>query len=436
MPRGHVESPCMNILIVSYFFPPINSIASLRALSFAKAFTRLDHNVTVITAAKPPNKNDLTADHQGYRVIEVRSRCLDWFCRLLQINADRPSNDSQHKRNPFLSALRRWCIDRGLPIFRRMPDLCDLLIQPTRTELGDRQWDLVISTYAPRYCHAVAYTIKKSRNATFWVADFRDLWTQNHLAKGLFPFTHYERWLERKYLTTADLVTTVSEDLAQEVRTANPNTAVRVITNGFDRADLAALPADPIFTGNYIRLVYTGTIYPRWDSFTLFIDTLRDLKSQMVGLSGKLRVLFLGQDLARLSDYAAKQGVDDVVEFLGQKPRTTALRMQRDAHVQLLFEPNHGSGIATGKLYEYISSGSLVWLIGFEAETAASRVITKTRTGVCIQASRSAISTALNELLAAQTKPVPGTNPSVIAQFDRYVIAKTLLDHVDALKSS
>ena len=89
-------------------------------------------------------------------------------------------------------------INRSLPIFRRMPDLCDLLLRPTRAALVDQQWDLVISTYAPRYCHAVAYTIKKSRNTAFGVADFRDLWTQNHLAREIFPFTLCERWLERK----------------------------------------------------------------------------------------------------------------------------------------------------------------------------------------------------------------------------------------------
>jgi len=37
---------------------------------------------------------------------------------------------------------------------------------------------------------------------------------------------------------------------------------VSVITNGFDRDDLTALPSDFIFTGNFVRIVYTGTIYP------------------------------------------------------------------------------------------------------------------------------------------------------------------------------
>jgi len=163
---------------------------------------------------------------------------------------------------------------------------------------------------------------------------------------------------------------------------------------------------------------------------------LNYLNRQIDGLSGTLQVLFLGQDLARLSDYATKQSVNDVVEFLGQKQRTTPLPMQRNAHVQLRFEPNYGSGIATGKLYEYISSGSLVWFISLQARSVASRALAEPRTGVRIQASRRAISTAIHELLSTGEKSTPDTNSSAIGKFDRYLIAKTLLDHVAELKSS
>ena len=62
----------MRILIISTFFPPLNSIASLRPYSWAKYWVLEGHEVTVLTLAKEEDpKVALNYPNPGFRLIEV-----------------------------------------------------------------------------------------------------------------------------------------------------------------------------------------------------------------------------------------------------------------------------------------------------------------------------------------------------------------------------
>jgi hypothetical protein len=64
----------MRILIVSTFFPPLNSIASHRPYSWARYWTLAGHDVTVLTTEKQEDPHvGLAVDNPGYKVIEVPS---------------------------------------------------------------------------------------------------------------------------------------------------------------------------------------------------------------------------------------------------------------------------------------------------------------------------------------------------------------------------
>jgi hypothetical protein len=52
----------MKLLIITYFFPPLNSIASLRLYSFAKYLTEFGLDVTVFTTPKKVNNMDYSSN--------------------------------------------------------------------------------------------------------------------------------------------------------------------------------------------------------------------------------------------------------------------------------------------------------------------------------------------------------------------------------------
>src|SRR4029077_14155662 len=120
--------------------------------------------------------------------------------------------------------------------------------------------DVVVSSGGPPAAHLVPLGIKARGQFASWTADFRDLWTDNHIYTGLFPFTLMERERERRVLANADRLVTVSPELACRLP-AKARKPVEVIYNGYDPETFAGLSAETEFPADgRVRLVYTGTV--------------------------------------------------------------------------------------------------------------------------------------------------------------------------------
>ncbi|RMG05815.1 MAG: hypothetical protein D6735_04915 [Acidobacteria bacterium] len=59
------------ILIVTAFFPPQNSIASLRSYSWAKYWSQSGYNVTVLTTPKTLHYANINIPKADYQVLEI-----------------------------------------------------------------------------------------------------------------------------------------------------------------------------------------------------------------------------------------------------------------------------------------------------------------------------------------------------------------------------
>jgi len=421
----------MKILIISYFFPPLNSVASLRPYSFAKAYSNLGHDVTVLTGSKPKNGKELDLSCENFEVLEVQSGPLNMLFSLLSVNSGDVRQDPTTLVSKLWRRIDQFRVRRGIMILGRLPDALDLLIGPSKKAIANENWDLVISTYAPRYCHAIARKLKVAGKTRFWVADFRDLWTQHHQFKGLFPFTLVEKRLERSYAKDADLITTVSESLAAQFSSNHPNTNCLVVPNGFDPEDTMSLPSEPLYRDARLRLIYTGTTYSRWGSFRNFLEAVRQLAKSTPNLEDNLEVIFAGNDIGKLSQRSTDMGLAQIVKFIGFQKREDVLRMQRDATILLFFDPNKGTGIATGKIYEYLASGSHSWRIGPSHKTVATELFSSTGAGSDIGNDPKEIADQIR-LLIQNPSPIHNTrNLSEISKFRRDSIASALMAKIE-----
>ena len=73
----------MKILIVTAFFPPQNSIASLRPYSWAKYWSRAGHDVTVLTVPKKASPSDSPMPTDGFKLLEVPIPGLGFLRKLI-----------------------------------------------------------------------------------------------------------------------------------------------------------------------------------------------------------------------------------------------------------------------------------------------------------------------------------------------------------------
>jgi len=108
------------------------------------------------------------------------------------------------------------------------------------------------------------------------------------------------------------------------------------------------------------------------------------------------------------------------------KPRAEVLRMQRDADVQLYFEFGDAE-VPSGKLYEYVSSGTSIWRIGPASDTIGMRIIEKTHTGEDIGNDHHAVADRLIRLAEGGDCPIIDADARAIQSFDRATGAQRLL---------
>jgi len=382
----------VRILIVATFFPPQNSIASLRSYSWAKYWSRMGHGVTVLTTKKHPRESDMHMDTKNFQVIEVGVPVMDYFLERKTQQLEQAKQvlvepnqipTQQAKENPIKSFLKKIMQETGIFNACRFPDFHDLWAKNAIKKVKQIDWDLVVSTAWPYCAHRIGLALKKSGKARQWIVDWRDLWTDNHMFRGLFGLKWYEKYLEKQFHKYANLITTVSEPLAQILR-AKTSTPVAVIFNGFDPEDYTTLSQEPFFTTIETKhIVYTGSIYKgKRDPSPLFI-AIQNLKDKIS--STQLKVVFAGANVEQVKELAAEYEVLDYCDFAGFLPRQDALRMQRDADVLLFleYEAPGVEGILTGKLFEYLYVGRQIWAIGCTNNTSAGQLIENCNGGIC-----------------------------------------------------
>lgn len=402
----------MKILIISSNFPPLNSIASLRPYSWAKYWSRERHKVTVLTTKKPTTTTKLNFDLSNFRLLEVSIPFIDYLRKFddsnyNDSNYNRKSNEDSESKNhnklskKIISLINKFRRIRGIFLAARMPDHHDFWIIPAYRAVCREEWDLVISTHQPYANHVIAYNLKRKKKSKNWIADFRDLWVDDHLYHGLFPFTILESYLENKICTTADYLTTVSQPLADKL-TIKYGNKVHVIENGYDPEDYPSLPIKPAFPSDGLRrIVYTGTIYSGKQDPSPLFEALQELRNECYGDVKKLRVIFVGRHLQNVIETAKKYGIADLVEYTGLVTREQALIMQRDADMLLFleFEAPGVAGILTGKLFEYLASGTEIIGIGVTESSSVGTLVHETKAGKMLGRDISAIKSTLKRLL-------------------------------------
>lgn len=426
----------MRILIVSTFFPPQNSIASLRPYSWAKYWSKAGHDVTVITTSKPRDlPYNLNFSTDEFKVIEVDG---PQFTNVIRREYQASKLAKNHQNVPGWRQKIKQKLIQFIDAFRnktgvlngcRMPDLTDLWIRPAlKAARQEPYWDCIVSTAGPYAVHVVACSLKKSGHAGRWVADYRDNWSDSYVYPGLFPFNWLEGILERNLLRHADAITTVSLPYAQLYSSKYCDKKVVCIENGFDVQDLINIDQSPIFPndGKY-RIVHTGTIYNDRKPTGLFeaIALMRnDPESQK--LLEKLQVIFVGPNQGDVPKMIQDYGISECVSSLGFVKREDALRMQRDAHALLFVAWNSGKeGMLTGKIFEYLFSGTPIIGLGKNLETA-QKLILETKAGVVLSEPME-LATFLKQHLTNPVKKRINVNEAILKKYGREHLAMKLL---------
>jgi len=238
--------------------------------------------------------------------------------------------------------------------------------------------DAMISSSRPVTAHLVAKELKNKYKIP-WIADLRDLWSQN----ANYPYGRIRRFfdqrLELKTLKVADALITVSSPMTEKLRMLHKGKRGYTITNGFDPEKMSDGKAN--LTSKF-TITYTGQIYTKQDPSKLLV-ALKDLISQGTMNPKDVELRIFGPKNEQLEKQAEKYGLVDVVMHYGTVPREVCFQKQRESQVlwQITWEDPKEKGAYSGKIFEYLGAYRPILATGGFGSDVVEKLIEETNSG-------------------------------------------------------
>ena len=218
------------IVIVTYNWPPRNASGTHRPYSWARYWSNKGAAVTVLTAEKYDFDAPLDLHLEPLPGVEV-----------IQV----PWLRSTEEKLATLAKLagRKWIRRARKVAFRLGKKSVDVrerwaaVARERAFELA-LDSDVVVSTFGPTATHLIASEMKAANPEICWIADYRDPWSSNIHNDSFERERDSERQRELATIESADLLTTVSSELADSLAQLSGKT-VRVVENGFELGETA-----------------------------------------------------------------------------------------------------------------------------------------------------------------------------------------------------
>jgi len=372
----------LRILVLAYYFPPLNSTASHRPYSWAAAWAKRGHEVHVLTPEKHAFDGvlDLDYDLSGFRVHLVPYLPKNWAPAV----RERPQARAAAQRWDQLKIATRR-VRLGLGMFGELAWLARRpLLRQAHELLRQNRFDFVISTSPPEVVHFIGHALTRSAGVP-WVADYRDLWFPEMRVNQFRCSAWLTGLLKRSRLLQAAAVSTVSEGLAQRLG-AFLDREVIVCYNGFLPNGNADPPALSPWKDGKRHVAYTGRLYPKKRDPRRFFAGLARALREKPELASTICVDLYGYDDPWIREAISDEGLERCVEVHGLVAHRDSLAAQRHADMLLFIDwmDERAEGILTGKLFEYLESGRPILCVGNRRDSEAARVIAKANAGVVV----------------------------------------------------
>lgn len=366
-----------HLLLLTYTYPPTPSIGGVRAAGLAKYLHRFGWHVTVVTPRGEPPRTS-----SGEIVETDPAEVAGRFKRWLGVNSQGAFKDAvASDASPARHHLRSWIIET-VKAAVAIPDThrgwIRLAEQAASRCLDRRRFEVLLSTSPPVSAHVAAARLRRRRGVP-WVADLRDLWSENHNSQAPAWRRRIDRRIERRVLSAADALVTVSAPLAARLASLQPGTPCHAIVSGFD-PDIEGLGSglDGLFT-----ITHTGSFHQGRRDPSRFLDAVGDVLARGTVHRDRLRIRLFARGEPWLQELVSSRGLGDVVQLIPWSTRERALAIQQESQVLLLIHPDGAQErpVYTGKVFEYLAARRPILVVGGDPGVL-TELVAETRAGV------------------------------------------------------
>lgn len=359
------------VLIFTYYWPPAGGVSVQRMLKFVKYLP--GHGwLPVVVTVKDGVYYALDPDLQHQvpsAVTVVRTRSFE----PLQVYRLASGRKGQLVANIGTDKKKKSKITRLFEYVRAnylIPDARKFwkpfAVRAAESLLRQQPFDAMITTGPPHSTHLVGLHLHR-RYGLPWLADFRDPWVDifyNRFLPRTQRSKEKDRSLQQEVLASADCITVVGDGMRAKYRAEAKR--VEVLPNGFDPDDFAAPQPR---NGEHFIIRYIGSYLDTEHCATLW-KALRDTArpGTVIEMVGSIQPGALESLNAETHDLPWTH--------IPQVTHSEALQRMQSAHLLLLLIPDvaHNHEILTGKLFEYIGSGTEILAIG-PTQGDAARVL-------------------------------------------------------------
>ena len=364
-----MEKVTKKVLVITYYWPPAAGPGVQRFLKFCKYLHEFGWEPIVLTVENgsyssidPSLKNDIPIGTKVFKTksfepFQVYNRLRGQKGKTVPVSLIGIKEDKRYIQKLSLFIRANFFVPDARKGWKTFA------VKKARELINELNVDAIITTGPPQSTHLIGREIKKEFRLP-WVADFRDPWT-TVFYNQFFPRTkrteEQDKKLENAVLQECDAITVVSKGLAKEF--AKRAKKVEVIYNGFDHEDI---PERREIISDQFSLEYIGNLKPNQNVETLY-EAIAELVGENADFGADFRLNFTGNaDQFLLDKMRNSFGLNSIIQVLPYVPHQEAVNRMAQASMLLFIIPRADNNhlIITGKLFEYMASGTPLLSIG------------------------------------------------------------------------
>lgn len=364
----------MRILLISYYFPPYNTIGSLRTGKFAKYFHQQGHDVRVVTVKPLSLPDDLVLEIPETQVYPSRHININFLPELVAGGKKDVTVKGYSSGSTIINKLGRLYKE----FFNVPDDAVGWIPYGLRKGLAvTKDWkpDLIYASATPYSSLIIAANLSKRLDVP-WLAEFRDLWVGNQTRKHTKLRQAIDMVMEKLTLKRACAIVTVSNPLSAALKSRYVQ-PVHVIENGFDPDDFDQNNHISTSEKDHLLISYTGLMVADYRDPSPLFKAISDLGEE----GQNIKVDFYGRYSELVLPLAEKYDlVGQINAYPSVSNRTSlCIQSQSDVLLHLLWNDPSQPGILTGKLYEYLGSRRPILAVGkyHEQDEAAQKIMSR-----------------------------------------------------------
>lgn len=418
------------ILLLTNSFPPINSPATNRYVSFAKYLTEFGYEVIVITPKWTESSRNYLEQKTGF--ITNSNFSDDTYQDTYRVEKVEFSGRDLLGEVFLEKWIAKLTLNSGSYI---LGDLEKQMLNKVFSICEAENIDLIISGGLPEYLSKISSKASKKYDVP-WIADYRDVIGQVSI-QATNRVDYYRQCLTRalyirrdNQYTKSAVVKTAAVQKIVDILYGRGNSSVHLVMNGFNPNDFAFESSKQ--KSDKFTIIHGGTIYP-FQAPEIFLGGLKLFLEFSPELASKLSVKFFGQSSDFIRPLTKDFPFPEIFEFSGYVERRILLDEMKTSDL-ILFLSVQEKGITTSKIYECLASQVRILSVPGDKDITSEMILRANAGGDAStpEAVKSALETSFYEWVR-DGEVKSNVDLDYINQFSRKEQAKKLANIIGAL---